>query len=254
MTRSALPILAVLAACHPVKLPAPDVVDPAALVARAYAEPPPTPAYAPFTAVLTTADQTLSLNGTLVVSPPDRFRVELRGPIGPAQVIVTCDGKDVSAYIAPKNRYYHATDADGALGRLLAGGDGLHGATVATSLLLGRLPTLPGEPTLTAAGPVATTTWRRADGASFAAGIESGTAHLVDARATDAAGVLLFSGAWEPAPAPTTLRVALPTLRATADIRFDDWKPATPTDAAFVLAAPPGAIVGDLDLAAPPAE
>lgn len=242
-----------LAACHPVAPPAPTVVDPAALIGRARAEAEPAPAYAPFTVVLTTREQTLTLSGTLIVSPPNRFRVELRGPIGPAQVIITCNGTDVAAYVAPKNQYYRATDADGTLGRLLAGGDGLHGATVATSLLLGRLPVLPTEPALTASGPVATSTWTRSDGASFTAGIESRTAHLVEARATDPAGQLLFSGAWEPAASPTALVVKLPTLGAAADVRFDPWRPATPTDAAFILEPPAGASVRELDLGAPSA-
>jgi len=250
--RSALVSALLLAGCHPVAPPAPDVADPAALLARARAEAAPSPAFAQFSAVLTTPQQSMSLSGTLVVAPPDRFRVELRGPIGPAQVIVTCNGKDVSAFIAPKNTYYRAYDADGTLGRLLAGGEGLRGAAVATSLLLGRLPELPTAPTLTAVGPVATAAWTRSDGASFNAGFESRFGHLVDARATDAHGVVLFSGAWEPAASPTALRVKLPTLGASADVRFDAWQAASPADAAFQLEPPPGAIVKVLDLSGAP--
>ncbi|MSQ03944.1 MAG: hypothetical protein EXR71_18990 [Myxococcales bacterium] len=240
--------LILLCACKPVEAPRLDVTDPAALFARALAEPPPPAMYAHFDAVIAAPGQRLALNGTLVVSPPDRFRVELRGPIGPAQLVMTCDGRDLRAWVAPKNSFYQADDADGTLGGLLGVGDGVHGAAVVTSLLMGRMPSLPMAPELTAAGPVATARWARADGATFSLGIDGRTAHLVDARATDERGRVLFSGAWVPGEWPRALNVVLPTLDASADVRFGDWAPATPTDAAFRLTAPPGSVAVPLVL------
>lgn len=247
MTRLLVLAPLLLAGCKPRDLPAPDVTDAPGLYARAVAEAPGGAVYAPFDVVLALPDQRLTLNGGLVVSPPGRFRVELKGPIGPAQLIVTCDGTAVRAWVAPKNQFYVADDADGALGRLVGGAPGLHGAAVAASLLLGRVPDLGAAPALRAAGPVATARWAREDGAAFEAGLDSRTAHLVDARATDASGQLLFSGAWKPgAENPDALLVHLPTLGASADVRFGAWAPATPTDAAFLMEAPAGAQVKPL--------
>ncbi len=241
-------ILLFLGSCKPVEAPRLDVIDPAALYARALAEPRPSSMYANFDAVIAAPGQRLALNGTLVVSPPDRFRVELRGPIGPVQLVVTCDGKDVRAWVAPKNSFYQADNADATLGKLLGAGQEVHGAAVATSLLMGRVPTLPVSPELGAAGPVATARWARADGASFSLGIDGRTAHLIDARATDEKGVVLFSGAWVPGEWPRALNVVLPTLEASADVSFGKWAPATPTDAAFRLTAPTGSLLVPLVL------
>lgn len=247
-----LPALLLLTGC-PVVLPAaPDVVDPAALFERARTEPSPPSSYATFSTVITVGAQRLTANGTLVVSPPDRFRVELRGPIGPAQLVVTCNGHDVRAYVASENTYYIAVDADGALGRVLGAGEAVRGAAAATSLLMGRLPALDTVPALSASGSVATATWTRADGARLALGVDSRTAHLTDATATDASGVLLFSGKWAPDAWPTALGVRLPSLGVAADLRFNEWKGASPTDAAFLLVPPQGSTVRDLTLSPPP--
>ncbi len=241
--KQALPLLGLLlASCKPVVPPSPVVADPAPLVARAQAETLPGPVYATFGAVIRTPDQTLSVQGTLVIAAPDRFRVELRGPIGPAQVVLTCNGQDASVWVAPKNTFYAVPEANAALGDLLGGGAQIAGATVATQLLLGRLPSLPGEPTLSAAGSVARVAWTRPDGARFEAGIDSATAHLVSARATNAAGVLLLNADWKPGVFPAAMRLELPTLGVQADVQFHEWNTASPTDAAFEGAAPEGSI------------
>ncbi len=248
-TRAALLLgCLLLLGCKPVVPAAPVVTDAAALVARTRAEAAAAPTYASFSALLRLPDQSVSLQGTLVVSAPDRFRVELRGPIGPAQVIVTCNGTDATAWLAPKNSFRVLPDANRALGTLLGGAEGLGGAAVATSLLLGRLPELPGVPELRAAGSVATATWARPDGASFEAAIESRTGHLVSARALDAGGQLLLDAAWEPGPLPASMRVSLPTLGVVADVRFSSWNPAAPADSLFEGVAPDGAVVSPLEL------
>lgn len=242
MTRL-LPLAALLVACHPRELPAPDVTDPAALYARAQAEAPSGAVYAPFDVVLALPDQRLSLNGVLVVSPPGRFRVELKGPIGPAQLVLTCDGTDVRVWVAPKAQFYVVDEADAALGTLL-GADGVRGAELVAALLLGRVPDLGVAPTLRAEGPVGTLLWRRADDARFQVGLDGRTAHVFDARADDPTGQLVFWAAYKPtATFPSALAVQLPTLHAEADVRFREWAPATPTDAAFRMEAPAGAVV-----------
>jgi len=249
VTRALAPLLALSVACKPVALPAPDVTDVSGLHARALAEPPPGPSYVGFDALLTAPGQRLALDGLLVVSPPDRFRVELKGPIGPAQVIVTCDGTDVRAWVAPQNKLYLAEDADASLGALLGGGADLRGAAVATSLLLGRVPDLGTAPVLTAVGPIGQAAWARPDGARLLVGIDGRTAHLVDARAEDSGAAPLFLGTWKPAAAgPEALTVRLPSLEVSVDVRFKAWSPATPTDAAFRMEAPAGAVVSPLSL------
>lgn len=251
MTRR-LPLVLMAVGC-PVVLPAsPDVVDPAALFDRARTEPAPASSYSTFSTVITTGDRRLTANGTLVVSPPDRFRIELRGPIGPAQLVVACDGHDVRAYVASENTYYIAENADHMLGQILGAGEGVRGAAAATSLLMGRLPALASVPALSASGSVATATWMRADGARLALGLDSRTAHLTDATATDSAGTLLFSGKWAFDVWPTAFGVRLPTLGAAADLRFNEWKGASPADAAFLLEPLPGSTVRALTLSPAP--
>lgn len=247
------PLLAfpLLAACKEVKPTSPAVADPAALVARAHAEPAATPVYSAFSALLRLPDQTVSLQGTIVLGPPDRFRVELRGPIGPAQVIVTCNGTDATAWIAPKNTFGTLPNANGSFGTLLGAGEGVGGAAVAASLLLGRLPQLAGTPDLRAAGSVATSIWTRGDGARFEASIDSLTAHLVTAHATDKQGVLLLDAAWEPGAFPASMHVNLPTLGVVADVNYTEWKPAAPDPALFEGVAPEGAVLKTFDLANP---
>lgn len=253
MTRL-LPLLLALTACKPVLPTSPLVADPAPLVARAQAEPAAAPVYSNFSAILQLPDQSMSLQGTLLVQAPDRFRIELRGPIGPAQVIVTCNGTDATTWIAPQNNFVLLPDANAIFGSLLGAGEGVSGAAAATSLLLGRMPILPGTPTLGASGSVATAAWARADGARFEASVDSRTAHLVGARATDAAGALLLQGEWLPGDFPTTMTVKLPTLGVQADIRYAEWKPAAPDPALFIGVAPPGARIKTLDLSAPQPE
>jgi hypothetical protein len=230
------------------------VTDAAAVIERARAEAPAAPAYGAFSALLRTPGGSTSVLGALVVSAPDRFRVELRGPIGPAQVILTCNGKDVTAWVAPKNTFFRIAEADEALGGLV-GDAGADGAAIAASLLLGRLPPLPGAPELRAAGSVATASWAREDGARFEAGVEGRYGRLATARATSGEGLLLFDAAWEPGPFPAAMRVELPTLGVVADVKFSPWTAAEPPDTAFEGAPPNGAEVRDVtlaDLVAPP--
>ncbi len=211
--------------------------DPAALLGRARAESSPGPVYAPFSAVLAMKDNRATAGGNVVVVAPDRFRVELRGPIGPPQLVVACDGDMVRAYLAPKNLFVEAS-ADAGLATVL-GAEGGDGAVVATSLLLGRVPMLPGEPTFLPSPPGLL--WSRADGAAFSVVLDAATAHLAAARANDAAGRPLLDATWTPGAFPEALNVTIPSLSVSADVKFGEWQPANPSDAAFVLVKPEGA-------------
>ncbi len=211
--------------------------DPAALLGRARAESAPAAIYAPFSAVLAMKDNRVTAGGNVVVVAPDRFRLELRGPIGPPQLVVACDGDVVRAYLAPKNLFVEAS-ADAGLAMVL-GAEGGDGATVATSLLLGRVPILPGDPTLVLSPPGLS--WARTDGAAFSVVLDAATAHLAAARANDAAGRPLLDATWTPGAFPEALNVTIPPLSVSADVKFGEWQPASPTDAAFVLVKPEGA-------------
>jgi len=211
--------------------------DPAALLGRARAEAAPGAVYAPFSAVLAMKDNRVTAGGNVVVVAPDRFRVELRGPIGPPQLVVACDGDMVRAYLAPKNLFVEAS-ADAGLATVL-GAEGGDGARVATSLLLGRVPILPGEPTLVPSPPGLQ--WSRGDGAAFSVVLDAATAHLAAARANDTAGRPLLDATWTPGAFPGALNVTIPSLTVSADVKFGEWSPASPSDAAFVLARPEGA-------------
>lgn len=219
------------------KEPVPSVVatNPAEALARAQAEVASGPVYAQFSAVVVTPDSRFTAVGTLVVSPPNRFRIELRGPIGPPQLVVTCDGTAVRAYLAPKNTFYESLDASSALGSLW-GIESIDGATVATSLLLGRVPAMPGSPTVEGSSLV----WTRFDGARVALSLDQATAHLTAVDAVAADGTRRLRADWTPGTFPRALHAELPTLGAAADLSFDEWHVASPTDAAFVLAAPEG--------------
>lgn len=223
--------------------------DPIEALSRAQTEAASGPVYAPFSAVVALPDSRFTAVGTLVVSSPNRFRIELRGPIGPPQVVVTCDGMAVRAYLAPKNTFYESLDASAALGSLW-GAEGIDGAAVATSLLLGRVPALPGTPTVEGASLV----WTRLDGARVALSMDQATAHLIAADAAGADGTRSLRANWTPGTFPKALHVELPTLGASADLSFGDWQAAAPTDAAFQLVAPEGAKRVPIRLGAPQIE
>ena len=220
--------------------------NPAEALVRAYAEAAPGPVYAQFSAVVVTPNSRFTAAGTLVVSAPNRFRIELRGPIGPPQLVITCDGTAVHAYLAPKNTYFASDDASAALSAILGVGSG-DGAAVVTSLLLGRVPALPPVSRVEGAMLV----WTRDDGARLSMSVDQDTAHLVSATALTADGTVQFRGDWTPAAFPTALHAELPGLGASADLSFEQWNVAAPLDAAFSLAAPDGAKIVPLSIYQP---
>lgn len=233
--RMALVFPSVILACAPKhgnigEEAASAVVDPAATLARARAEAPAGAQYATFTVTLHTPKDDATAQGSLVVSPPDHFRLELRGPIGPPALVVVCDGAQLTAWNTMKGQAWRADDPDAALRRLTGEAAGL--AAIA-DVLVGRLPTL-GEPTWEAdsyrfLGPA---------GEIVRAQLDGRTAHLVSLHAADAAGTTLLDARFTPGPFPRALRVELPVLGATADVLFKEWQAVSPAPSTFQLVLP----------------
>lgn len=228
-------LLALLIACGPKHLPTPVPSDPATLIARARAEAVPGPQIAHFTIRIETPDGTISALGTGIFAAPNRFRVELRGPIGPAQLTAASDGHRVTAFILGKNTAYVGEDAEAAVRSWTGGAAGLDAVV---SLLLGRLPEL-GTPSSVTPMP----TWSRADGAVVRIALDGTTAHLVRVEVIDAAGVPGLTANYAPAAFPAHLDIDLPALHAKAAVDYSDWQTGAPPDAAFTVFIPPGATI-----------
>lgn len=236
-----------LLACPPKHaVPSPVVEDPAAFLAEVRAEPPPGPVAVPFAIRIVTPENTIHASGTLVVSPPARFRLELRGPIGGPALLVAGDGTSIVAWQAAKNIFYTLREAETSIRTLTGGAAGLDGAA---ALLLGRLPDL-GEPAtqeIVAGRP--RYEWVGPTGARVMAELDPATRHLTALEAVDAVGTPWLTAALLPAEYPEALHVSLPPKDITADLDFGDWMSVTPADAVFTLAPPPGAEMQELRLA-----
>ena len=234
MKRSLLALALITSGCTPKPgspgVAAVAVADPVALLARARAEPVSTPRDASFSVSLHTPTDDVSAQGSLVVSPPDRFRVELRGPIGPPAMVVTCDGHQLLAWATTKNQAWRADDADSALRRLTGEAAGI--AAVA-DLLLGRLPAI-GEPTW----ETDHYRWTGPAGEVVEARLDPATAHLLAVHATDAAGAILLDARYTPSVLPKTLDLDLPAIGARASVVFKEWQEVAPPDSAFTLTLP----------------
>jgi outer membrane lipoprotein-sorting protein len=243
--------LALLAGCParvpPEELP-PPTLDPAQLLDRAAAEPAPGPSAAAFGLSLVLPDNRVSAQGALVVSPPDRFRIEVRGPIGPPQVVIVSDGKTLTTWLAGKNLVLREDDADGALAAYTGGKAGLESLA---SLLLGRLPPL-GAPELVRRAATPGYRWSGPGESHVDVELDPRTAHLVALTLADEAGAALLSATVTGGKWPDTLEAVLPQQGIRATLDFDAWKPAAPTDATFVLVPPADAEVRPLLRREPP--
>lgn len=230
-----------LLACVP-KHPPPPVPlrDPAVVLAEAQAEAPAPPVAARFSIDIERADGAISASGTAVIAAPDRFRVELRGPIGPPQVIATCDGTSFRAWVAQKNTVYTGEDAEAALRGWTGGSAGVDDVV---ALLLGRMPSL-GEPDLVdVSDRRPRVRWTRDDGVSVTALLDPTTAHLYSLAGTDAAGQSWLEARYEPGPYPGRLELHLPALNLDVDATFSEWQRVDPPETAFTLPIPEGAAV-----------
>jgi hypothetical protein len=216
--------LVALAGCpHPVP-PEPEV-SASERLERAARLPPAAAAVARAAVTVHTRDRTVSAQATLLVSPPDRLRLELAGPIGPAAVVVACDGTALRALVTGERAFYLEPDARVALAAV--------GATPAdvVALVLGRLPAL-GAPDA-AAG----TAWTRGGDRVVASLHPDG--HLATLRA-ERAGAPLLDVALGAGAAPSAWTVRLAGVGVSVESGEVRWTAAEPPDAAFVLAPPEG--------------
>ncbi len=243
---SLVALAALLAGCPPKAPPElpPLEVDPMELLGRALAEPPPGPSAATFDLRLVTPEQSVSANGALVVAPPNRFRVEVRGPIGPPQLVIVSDGTGITAWLAGKNEIVTAADADARIREITGGEVGLEALA---SLLFGRLPAL-GQPDFVKPERPPAYRWAGPDQSHLDVTLDTRTAHLAALTLSDAMGASLLEADVAGKAWPERLDVRIPTKGVVAQLTFDEWRPAEPPDAAFTLPIPPGATVRPLDL------
>lgn len=253
-------LLVLLLACRPPPSPmGPLAADAALAAARATRADAMVPVSARFSLHLETPESTVNAPGALLVRPPDDFRIEISGPIGPPQIVVACDGKRLVAWHAPKSTLYVADDAATALAGLTGGAAGFE---VLTALLLGQYAE-PSAQGLSAMGPDEWPprdapeagppsqwrwTWCEPGGACVTEGLSQASGRLVAVEASTPMRPLLSASLRPGALWPERLDVHLVPLNVRAELAFTAWTPASPTDAAFTLTTPPGATVTPLVL------
>lgn len=243
-------LLVALSGCpKPVTEAPPLDVDPVTLLAQATREPAPGPSATTFDLRLVTPEQSVTANGALVVAPPGRFRIEVRGPIGPPQLVIVGDGEGVVAYLAGKNELVTVADA-GARIRAYTGGD--VGLDALSALLLGRLPALK-KPDLVKPTRPPAYRWAGPGQSHLDVTLDTRTAHLAALALADELGAPLLEADVRGKEWPERLEVRIPSKGVVAELSFGEWRPADPPAAAFTLPPPDGATVRPLDLGAPPA-
>ena len=193
-------------------------------------------------------DGEVNARGALLVAPPDRFRLEISGPIGPPQIVVASDGAALGAYVAGKKRFYVQPAVDLAVGRLT---NGTMDADGVVAMLLGVLPAV-------GAGvqQVPTESGRLADQAaggpvaSFGLDCEG---RLASVGAGDSQTGAAFVAYWQGGLRyPSQVDATIHRIGLHVHVDFADWRPVHPTDAVFTLAAPPGFEVLPFESLAPP--
>lgn len=204
------------------------------------------PVMAKFNLQLQSPKDAVNAQGMLLVSPPNRFRIEISGPIGPPALVIASDGTAVNALLPGKGIYYAGPDAETALRGLTGGAAGLD---VVTALLVGQF-VQPGPlgPSVPESGGW-TWSWTREDGTRLAETLGAAGGKLVALDVTKADGGSLLAADLVPTPGspwPASMHVELAPIGTTADVRFSSWQAAAPSATAFTLAAPEGAVVKEL--------
>lgn len=238
-------MIALLLACAPKAPPPVIVTDPAALVAAA-SEPLAAPVVGRLSASVVAPGRGFSAVGVLLLAPGGKFRLELRGPIGPPQLVVACDSRRLVAYVTAKDEAWVAEDAVAWLGGVV--GPDLDPEDV-VGLLAGRLPTLPTAWVAGETGPGSLDlSYARADGIAAQARLDAATSR-VRSLVVSSAGTELLHATLEPADFPRSLDVSVPSLPARAEVSFSSWEPAAPGEGAFSLAVPATAALHELAVA-----
>lgn len=202
---------------------------------------------APFDIRLATPNERVSAQGTLLVDPEGRFRLELRGPIGGPALVITSDGVGMWAWQPGKNVFF---EADGAGVSVVAATGGEVGLPALAVALAGHLPDL-GEPDALALDVDGwpTYTWAGPEGARVIARLDPASAGLRDLDVVDRDGRVWLEATWTPGKLhPEDLHVTLPVQAAEAQLDFGDWVKASPDASVYRLQSPPGAEVRPIRL------
>lgn len=244
---------AFLVACPPKHVePRPAPSDPAEVLARARANPLAGTVVGQFDVKLATPTERVSAQGSLLVDPAGRFRLELRGPIGGPALVVASDGTGLWAWQAGPNVFWEAPAADAAVREATGGQVGLGPLVVA---LAGRLPDL-GAPDAVAVDVDGwpTYTWSGQDGGQLVVRLDPDSTGLRGLAVRDPSGRVWLDATFDPGKVPEALRVQLPVQGVEADLDFGAWGNANPDPSVYTLTAPPGAEVKTLELTRRPGD
>lgn len=107
------------------KRPSGPAADPAAVLAEARARDLPFALRGAFSVTIRRGEAELGTRGGLVLHEPDRFRVEILGPVGTPALIVASDGRAIDVWNAQDQIFYHGPDAASVLAELTGGAVGL---------------------------------------------------------------------------------------------------------------------------------
>ncbi len=213
-------------------------LDPLAALERARQESWVRPVLGTFSIRLELPDRKIGASGLLILAPPNRFRLELRGPVGGPALVVVSDGQMLDVWLASSNTVWHAAEAE----PLLRGLTGeLFGLDAVVSLLGGRLPASDAW----VAGPTGLTL-TTPQGVIATVVLDQRGAHLMGVEAKDREGGVLLRADLVPGrDYPDRLALQIPTLGGGAELEFDAWEAYEPEDVVFRIATPPSPTVVD---------
>lgn len=252
MTARAWMGLALLIGCKH-KTPDPPAVTVAAteLVAQARARPLPAAIRATYGIDVDAGKTSGSTRGAMVLSAPDRLRVDILTPLNTPLAYVASDGTALHAWIQQEKVFYRGDDAAAVLGELL---DGAVGGADAIAVLTGNLP-LPEAPLRAAeldeARGMLRATFDAPEGATLTAWLGGDSAvYGLELTAADGAPLIVVDHGKHEAIGdqllPGEIDIAFPTVGWSVGLSVRSWELLDEAPAVFSIAPPPGAIEKDL--------
>lgn len=225
------------------------VADPAAVLAEARARRVPFALRGAFSVTLEREGAELGTRGGLVLHPPDRFRVEVLGPVGTPLVILASDGVALHVWNAQDQVFYRGDDAGAVLEELTGGAVTLADVV---RLLTGTLP-LPDAPvrSATADGRDVSVVLEGGEGVTVLAQIDGRSALLQEIAVRRALTRLLTLTYGDPTRVgrqvlPGLIELEVPALPLTAKVEMESWDELGQIPEVFSLSPPSGAAVEDL--------
>lgn len=226
-----------------------SAADPAELLAEARSRKLPFALRGAFSVTIHRGEAELSTRGGLVLHAPDRFRVEVLGPVGTPALIVASDGGVIDVWNAQDQVFYRGPDADAVLAELSGGAVTLSDVV---RVLTATLP-LPEAPVrsatvedrhlaLTLDAPEQTTLVARVDGRSG----------LLEEARVEREGATLLSASYPSArkigrtELPWEMSLSVPAIQLRVDIQMQSWDELGQVPEVFSLTPPAGAQVKDL--------